>query len=88
MKNLLPILYTLAVLLFASTKGWCADVQKGWNAFSNGDYSAAFLEWKPRAEQGDAKARFLVGAMYFDGAGVPHDHKEAVRWYRLAAEQG
>jgi TPR repeat protein len=26
--------------------------------------------------------------MYADGRGVPQDHAEAVRWYRLAAEQG
>ena len=88
MKNLLPILYTLAVLLLVSTEGRCADFQKGWDAFNNEDYAAAFREWKPLAEQGDAKAQFLVGAMYSDGIGVPHDHKEAARWYRLAAEQG
>ncbi|WP_347821611.1 hypothetical protein [uncultured Planktomarina sp.] len=26
--------------------------------------------------------------MYQDGTGVPQDYKEAVKWYRLAAEQG
>ena len=26
--------------------------------------------------------------MYLNGAGVPQDYVEAVRWYRLAAEQG
>jgi len=26
--------------------------------------------------------------MYEDGRGVPEDYAEAVRWYRLAAEQG
>ena len=88
MKNPLPILYILAVLLSASTEGWCADFQKGWDAFNNEDYTAAFQEWKPLAEQGDAKARFLVGMMYSDGTGVPPDYKEAITWYRLAAEQG
>ena len=26
--------------------------------------------------------------MYDNGKGVPQDYKEAVKWYRLAAEQG
>jgi len=26
--------------------------------------------------------------MYFKGQGVPQDYAEAVKWYRLAAEQG
>jgi hypothetical protein len=26
--------------------------------------------------------------MYFEGLGVPQDHKEAVKWFRLAAKQG
>jgi TPR repeat protein len=26
--------------------------------------------------------------MYFEGPGVPQDYAEAVKWYRLAAEQG
>ena len=26
--------------------------------------------------------------MYVDGKGVPQDYKEAVKWYRLAADQG
>ena len=26
--------------------------------------------------------------MYYNGEGVPQDDKEAVKWYRLAAEQG
>ena len=26
--------------------------------------------------------------MYFDGEGVPENNDEAVKWYRLAAEQG
>ena len=25
--------------------------------------------------------------MYYEGIGVPQDYEEAVKWYRLAAEQ-
>ena len=40
------------------------------------------------AEQGDADAQYNLGAMYDNGRGVPEDDAEAVRWFRLAVEQG
>ena len=33
-------------------------------------------------------SQFGLGLMYDTGRGVPQDDAEAVRWYRLAAEQG
>ncbi len=33
-------------------------------------------------------AQYFLGFKYADGQGVPEDDAEAVRWYRLAAEQG
>ena len=39
---------------------------------------------RERAEQGDAEAQYDLGNRYFENA----DAAEAVRWYRLAAEQG
>ena len=43
---------------------------------------------KKAAEQGNAKAQNNLGLMYAQGAGVPEDDAEAVRWYQWAAEQG
>ncbi len=40
------------------------------------------------AEQGDAEAQFNLGNMYRKGEGVPQSDQEAVKWYRLSAEQG
>ena len=40
------------------------------------------------AEQGSDHEQRLVGTMYYEGIGVPQDYSEAVKWYRLAAEQG
>ena len=40
------------------------------------------------AKAGHAPAQFNLGVMYDNGRGVPQDHKEAVRWSRLAAAQG
>jgi len=43
---------------------------------------------RPRAEAGDAEAKFRLGVMYANGRDVPRNRGEAVRWYRLAADQG
>ena len=40
------------------------------------------------AEQGDADAQYNLGYRYVTGIGVPQDRAEAVRWLRLAADQG
>ncbi len=41
------------------------------------------------AEEGDAKAQSSLGLRYYAGGGpVPLDYAKAVRWFRLAAEQG
>lgn len=39
-------------------------------------------------EEGEAAAQNFLGAMYYLGEKVPHDYKEAVKWFHLAAEQG
>jgi TPR repeat protein len=48
----------------------------------------ALEEIRRRAEQGDAGAQYNLGYLYANGLGVTQDHTEAVKWYRLAAEQG
>src|SRR5215475_5081226 len=40
------------------------------------------------AEQGNIEAEVNLGAMYFNGWGVPADYAEAAKWYRKAADQG
>lgn len=63
------------------------DYKKGSDAFISGDYAAAFSEFKPLAEQGNAFAQFGLGYMYDTGQGVPQDHTEAVKWFWKAADQ-
>ena len=38
--------------------------------------------------KGHAGAQYNLGFMYANSQGVPQDDAEAVRWYRLAADQG
>ena len=64
---------------------WCREAHQ---AYQKGRYAAALQLARPLAEQGDARAQFLLGLMYAKGQGVPQDPGEAAKWYRLAAEQG
>ena len=43
-------------------------------------------EYKREAEAGNAIAKRNFGICYFNVAGVPADHREAVKWYKRAAE--
>ena len=45
-------------------------------------------EWNPLAVKGHAPAQSGLGMMYFTGQGVSKDYKTAVKWFKLAAEQG
>jgi TPR repeat protein len=40
------------------------------------------------ADQGYPLAQQLLGQLYENGIGVEKDEKEAVKWYRKAANQG
>ena len=64
-----------------------APLEDGRKAYERGDYSKAFRRMKPFAEQGDAKAQFKLGLLYYNGQGVPQDYSEAAKWYRKAAER-
>ena len=53
-----------------------------------GQDPAPITELRRQAEQGDPDAQSILGLMYANGEGVLKDDTEAVRWYRLAADQG
>ena len=40
------------------------------------------------AEAGDGQAQLQLGFRYYDGDGVPQSYSKALKYYRLAAEQG
>jgi hypothetical protein len=57
-------------------------------AHSRGDYAAELEITRPLAFAGEAWARAFLGTSYFLGTGVTQSYAEALKWYRLAAEQG
>ena len=80
----------LAFLMTLSSPVVAQDFQKGFAAYNAGDYATALQEWTPLAEAGDAPAQFHLGRMlYIRCIRVDcGNFKEAVKWYRLAAELG
>jgi hypothetical protein len=88
-KNLTAtICLTITLLLGSVGASWSADWDKGVTAYKSGDYATALREWTPLATRGDASMQYLVGTMHKEGKGTPQDYKTAVKWWRLAAEQG
>jgi hypothetical protein len=57
-------------------------------AYKKKDFATAMSELQPLAAKGDAAAQYNLGVMHEHGQGTAQDAKEALRWYRLAAEQG
>ena len=88
MKKIVSVLVMAMALMVGSATAVRADFAAGMKAFDAGNYSIALQEARPLAEQGMAKAQYLLGRMYSDGHGVAQNYKEAAKWMRKAAEQG
>ena len=59
-------------------------------AYQRGDFKAALVEAKKRLQINpkDAAALALIGQLYIEGAGVNRDAKQAMDWFRRAADLG
>ena len=57
------ICLTLTILLGSMGVSASADFQKGYTAYTSGDYATALREWKPLAKQGDADAQHNLGVL-------------------------
>ncbi|WP_299374791.1 tetratricopeptide repeat protein [uncultured Kiloniella sp.] len=60
----------------------------GFEAYGQGDYIVAREALTPIAEDGNDEAQYILGQIYEQGLGVPKDPDMALKWYRLAADQG
>ena len=54
--------------------------------YDKGQGEEAVAWYRIAAKQGNAVAQCNLGVAYDNGQGVKQDHKEAVTWYRKAAE--
>jgi TPR repeat protein len=62
--------------------------EDGQAAYVRDDYAEALRLWGQLADQGDARAQFSVGKMYYIGQGVRRDYAQADAWFQKAADQG
>lgn len=60
----------------------------GYTYQSMGKNTQAFAEYRKAADRGDDEGQFYLAKMYESGDGTPKDAKQAVYWYRKAADQG
>jgi uncharacterized protein len=77
-----------SVLLLALPNIAMAGFKEGLAAYDRGDYATAYPELLLVATQADPKAQFFLASMHYKGEGVLQDRREAMKWYRRAAEQG
>src|ERR1700704_3745860 len=84
-RRVLASAFVAVVTLGTAAAGPFED---GLAAYNSGNYAMASRLFRPPAEQGDARAQYNLGLMYYYGDGVMEDHGEAIKWLRLAAEQG
>ncbi len=80
-------LCSFTILLCA---GFCdgADLKSAKRAYEQKDYSTAFKEFTPLAEQGNAEAQVNLGKMYLMGQGVLKDRDQAIKLFNASAAQG
>jgi len=87
-------LFALACLLAPTLLS--ADYQAGLDAYLEGDYDTAVVEWQDVVESPPgtvphavrAETLYAIGMLYWMGQGVLQDTVEAASWLRLAAELG
>jgi TPR repeat protein len=58
------------------------------NSLGKKEFSLAHQLFLKLADKGMPEAQINLGMMFENGQGVPQDFKKAIRWYRLAANQG
>ena len=83
MKKIL-LLGTFLCWSFSSAK---ADFSTAESYFSQKDYSRAFSEFLPLANEGDFRSQYYIGYLYLNGLGVTQDVKEAVRFLNMSSDQ-
>ena len=89
MRNLTAtICLAVALLLGSAGVSWSQDFQKGLDRIRKVVTTQLLCGNGHLLRNRGCPAQYNLGVMYDKGQGVPQDYKTAVKWYRLAAEQG
>lgn len=81
-------LTSAALFALGATAQNLATYEDGVAAYKSGNFPQAYAALLPIATAGDPLAQFYIASMYDEGEGVELDDAEAVKWYRMSAEQG
>ena len=94
MNSRQPILCRYGVLLslpvFCLTMSACVPGKSAMES-RNGDlarFEESTKELRQLAQGGDASAQNELGLLYYEGKGVPQNHRKAKEWFDKAVEQG
>ena len=78
----------LAAQILGSAGALAGPWEDGMAAYNRGDYVPAVRVFRAMAEQGNAKAQSVLGAMYRRGQGVSRSPVRAFLWFSRAAARG
>ena len=87
-RKILTLCFSISLSIGSFCVGWSGDFQKSKEAYKKGDFTNAIKKWTILGEDGDEKAQYFLGLIYYKGKGVPQDYKTALKWHTLSAEQG
>jgi hypothetical protein len=88
MKRLIAgCMFAIALALDANV-ALAGPWEDGMASYNRGDYLPAMQLFRPLAQQGNAKAQAIVGAMYRKGQGVAKSSAHAFMWLSIAAARG
>ena len=79
-------LASLILLLSLAAPAAAAQFEEGADAYEREDYTTALHIWHQLADQGEAAAMYGLAHMYQNVRTIKNI-EEALRWYRMAAEQ-
>lgn len=89
LKKLLFVVQIILLLLVTGNMCLAASLEKAIEAYEFEEYDNAIKWLKPWAADGEAEAQYRLGLIYENGyGGVDIKTRNALKWYRLAAEQG
>lgn len=88
MKVMLLCCMVLVVATGGKVEAEGVPFEQALTAYQSGDYEAAYANWLPLAEAGDARAQHGIGQLYLHGEGVTQDPAVAARWFEQAVANG
>ena len=86
--RVLAVLMVIVVVVCGAVPAFSAAKRKGRKKAQAAGGDAQFQATLNQARQGNSKAQYTIGNMYYNGYKVKKNYAEAVKWYKQAAEKG